>query len=68
MKDEIKSLYKSFKGGKNIFIEEVATEFGIAPTTVRNSWFGSFWAIPVDKQPRVLEMLKAEIHSRNVTA
>jgi len=68
MIDEIKTLYKSFKSGKNIFIMEVANEFGISPTSVRNNWFGTFWAIPAEKQPRVLEMLKAEIHSRQVSA
>jgi len=68
MIDEIQKLYKSFKTGKADFIKEVATEFDIAPTSVRNNWFGSFWSIPLEKQPKVLEMLKAEIHSRQVTA
>jgi hypothetical protein len=68
MIDEIKSLYKSFRTGKNIFIGRVAIEFGMQPLSIRNNWFGPFWQIPIDKQARLLEMLKEETKSRKTVA
>lgn len=60
MIDNIKSLYKTLPKGKFDFQAKVAEHFGISPGTVKNNWFSSHWLIPVEKQPKVLEMLNAE--------
>ena len=67
MIDEIKTLYKSMKRGKYAFLDKVATEFGIQPTSVKNNWFGTFWTIPPPHQAKVLEMLKEEIELQKAT-
>jgi len=60
MLDEIKELYAQIYE-KTKFISLVAANLGKQPRSLRNHWFGSFWAIPADYQPKVVELLKKTI-------
>lgn len=57
MIDTIKSLYRQIKG-KTDFIIMAAEDLSKSPLTLRQHWFGGFWAIPEEHQPRVAELLR----------
>jgi len=66
MIDNIKKTYALIpKGQKLHFIEEVAKEVKLKPSTMRSHWFGNFWAIPEEHQGLVIYMLQNFIKNIN---
>jgi hypothetical protein len=64
-KDKIKELYKQVqRGEKQGLIESMANEFGLQALSISNNWFTRYWAIPVEYQSRVVEILKTKIKSQ----
>lgn len=67
MIQEIQNLYAEVDK-KTEFIKDVANDLGKSPLTLRHHWFGQFWAIPEEHQPRVKQLLTLTIESQKATA
>lgn len=64
MKDNIKELWKMVDK-KTEFIQAAAEDLDKSPLTLRQHWFGSFWSIPEEHQPRIVELLQNTIANQN---
>ena len=64
MIDNIKSLYSQVDK-KNKLIEKVANDLGKKPNTLKNHWFSTFFSIPDEHQPRVIEILEETINNQS---
>lgn len=64
MLQNIKDLYKEVKA-KTEFIKAAADDLNKSPLTLRQHWFGNFWSIPEEHQPRVVELLQNTLLTQN---
>lgn len=65
--ERIQELYAQLNN-KGKFIRFAAKELGKKTSTLRVWWFSSWWEIPEDEQPRVLELLTKEIEKQKLKA
>ena len=61
--EKIKLGYRKIQGKTN-FIIELSEEVGRAKGTIRNHWFGGFWAIPIEYQEQVLTLINNKIKNQ----
>jgi hypothetical protein len=52
-------------GAKTKLIKAIATDLGKSPLSLKTHWFASFWRIPLEYQPRVLELIQHQIAMQN---
>lgn len=62
-KDDIKALWKQVKN-KTDFIERLANDLEKSPLTLRQHWFGSFFAVPADLRVKVKTAIENEIKAQ----
>ena len=62
--ENIKELYKQVEHQK-VFIELLSREFNLAPLSIRNNWFSSFYSIPQKHHKRLTELLQRTIAAQN---
>jgi len=67
MIEEIKELYSQLDH-KTKFIALAAKKFNRSPNGLKQNWFATFWAIPVDFQLKVKNLLIAELKKQKQTA
>ena len=67
MIEEIKELYSQLDH-KTKFIALAGKKFNRSPNGLKQNWFATFWNIPVDFQPKVKNLLIAELEKQKQTA
>jgi len=65
MLENTKNLFAQLKD-KQSFIMLCSTEFEIKPLSIRNNWFGGYWAIPDKHLKRVVDLLQNSIIKQNL--
>tara|TARA_B110000967_G_C18896445_1_gene571021 strand:- start:2469 stop:2732 length:264 start_codon:yes stop_codon:yes gene_type:complete len=65
MLENTKNLFAQLKD-KQSFIMLCSTEFEIKPLSIRNNWFGGYWAIPDKHLKRVVDLLQNSIVKQNL--
>lgn len=60
----IRNLYNQISK-KREFISMAAADLNKSPLTLRQHWFGQFWNIPEEHQPRIVELLQNTIATQN---
>jgi hypothetical protein len=66
MLENTKNLFAQLKD-KQSFIMLCSTEFEIKPLSIRNNWFGGYWAIPDKHLKRVVDLLQNSIVKQNLS-
>lgn len=62
--DNIQEMYKQIDR-KNDLFTAIAKEFKMSPISIKTNWFSSLWAIPEDKQTKVIEIMQKSILEQN---